>query len=148
MKIKTTRDTLSNCYFDALKIRNKVFVKEQHIAYSLEMSSALQEAKSIHFVLYDEKEKACATCRLLTEEDLKIVTLQRMAVLVEERGKKYASQLLSSVIQFSKEQNIQKILLHSQLKAINFYKKFNFQEEGEIFEEAEISHLSMTLNLN
>ncbi|MFK5292669.1 GNAT family N-acetyltransferase, partial [Lactococcus lactis] len=29
MEIRVTRDTMSDIYFDALRIRNQVFVKEQ-----------------------------------------------------------------------------------------------------------------------
>ena len=31
MEIRVTRDTMSDIYFDALRIRNQVFVKEQGV---------------------------------------------------------------------------------------------------------------------
>ena len=144
MIIKNTRDTMSQVYFDALKIRNTVFVKEQGVPYSLEMASPKDEAMSVHFVFYNDEGKACATVRLLMDEVHENVTLQRMAVLKEERGKGYAAQLLNELLDFSKKHQFHKITLHAQLTARGLYAKFGFTEEGEIFEEAGIKHITMT----
>lgn len=54
MEIRVTRDMMSDIYFDALRIRNQVFVKEQGVPYELEVGNALEEASAVHFVLYDE----------------------------------------------------------------------------------------------
>ena len=56
--IKRTKDTMSQIYLDALFIRHEVFVKEQQVPIALEIDE--QEAKAIHFVLY-ENEEALAT---------------------------------------------------------------------------------------
>ncbi|MDR0298585.1 MAG: GNAT family N-acetyltransferase [Streptococcaceae bacterium] len=143
MKIKNTRDTMSETYLDALKIRNEVFVKEQGISYSLEVESPLDEAMSIHFVLYNDANKACGTCRLLPKENSTSAILQRMAVLSEERGKSYASLLLDEAIQFASSHHIPEITLHAQISAKGFYDKTGFEPSGEIFEEAGIQHITM-----
>ena len=143
MKIKNTRDTMSDTYYDALKIRHQVFIVEQGISYTLEMGSSVDEAKSIHFVLYDDREKACATCRLLSQESSSLASLQRMAVLKEERGKGYAKLLVKAAIDFAKDHEITEILLHAQISAQGLYEKLDFSPEGEIFEEAGIQHITM-----
>ena len=68
MIIKHTRDTLSETYLDAVAIRNTVFVKGQGVPHSIEIDA--NEAYCIHFVLYDDKDKAAATVRLLPNKDL------------------------------------------------------------------------------
>jgi len=64
-------------------------------------------------------------------------------MLKEYRGKKMGSKLLNEilkdVIPFG-----EKIYLHSQVIAINYYKRAGFVAEGEHFWEAEIEHVMMT----
>lgn len=49
MKIKQTRNTLSDTYLDAVRIRQLVFVKGQGVPMSLEIDE--NEAYCLHFVL-------------------------------------------------------------------------------------------------
>ena len=41
MEIRVTRDTMSDIYFDALRIRNQVFVKDHGVPYALDVGNAL-----------------------------------------------------------------------------------------------------------
>lgn len=140
MEIKQTRDTLSTTYFDALSIRNAVFVKEQGVPYALEMESPKDEAQAVHFVLYNGG-KALATVRLLGN------VVQRMAVLAEARGKGYANVLLEEVFRFARQSGLNELLLHAQLSAQGLYARHGFKPEGEIFEEAGIQHITMKKSL-
>lgn len=145
MEIKITRDTLSDIYFDALRIRNTVFVKEQGVAYELEVGDALEEASSVHFVLYDG-EIALGTVRILADLEQKTGLLQRMAILKEYRGKGYAPLLINRLLDFAQEMELQSLSLHAQLSVRAMYIKFGFAEVGEIFEEAGIEHITMIKN--
>ncbi|MCI3859933.1 GNAT family N-acetyltransferase [Lactococcus garvieae] len=145
MQIKQTRDTMSEIYCDALRIRNTVFVKEQGVPFDLEVGSPIDEAHSVHFVGYEEG-KALATVRLLVDsEDKKHAVVQRMAVLKEERGKGYANVLLQSLLDFCNQSGITLLTLHAQLSAKGLYEKFGFQAQGETFTEAGIEHVTMSL---
>ena len=64
MKINYTRDTLSSTYLDAVKIRNIVFVQGQGVPLTIEVDK--NEAHCIHFVLYDDKNKACCNLSSFT----------------------------------------------------------------------------------
>ena len=143
MIIKHTRDTLSETYLDAVAIRNTVFVKGQGVPHSIEIDA--NEAYCIHFVLYDDKDKAAATVRLLPNKDLTQVTLQRMAVLVDYQG--LGSILLKEAEDFAQEQGFQTISLHAQLGALKFYLNNGYQEVGKIFEEAGIQHITVEKSL-
>ncbi|MEY8514873.1 GNAT family N-acetyltransferase [Lactococcus taiwanensis] len=142
MEIRVTRDTMSDIYFDALRIRNQVFVKEQGVPYELEVGNALEEASAVHFVLYDGS-VAQGTVRLLPHLDEHSALIQRMAILKEGRNKGYGTLLLERLLEFSKASHIDKLELHAQVSAKAFYHKYLFTEVGAIFEEAGIAHIQM-----
>ena len=141
MEIRQTRDTLSQVYKDAVRIRNEVFVKEQGVPFSLEMGSPIDEAASVHFVGYVDSVPV-ATVRLLVSNEP--VILQRMAVVSSERGRGYGKEMLSAVISFAVSHDLTEILLHAQLTAQTFYENYGFQPSGTVFEEAGIAHITMT----
>ncbi|MGT2958534.1 GNAT family acetyltransferase [Streptococcus bovimastitidis] len=141
MIIKQTRNTLSKTYLDAVKIRQTVFVNEQRVPASIEIDK--DEAHCLHFTVYHDEGKPCATCRLLPSKDHVTVTLQRMAVLYDFRGDQIGQTLLTYVMDYAQIQGFEKIILHSQLSARNFYEKLGFHEVGDIFEEAGIKHITM-----
>ena len=115
MKIKQTRNTLSDTYLDAVRIRQVVFVKGQGVPMSLEIDE--NEAYCLHFVLYDEQGQAAATCRILPNKDHSEATLQRMAVLPSYQGQNLGKLLLEDVIQFCQKQGFKRMVLHAQLTA-------------------------------
>ncbi|AQT56786.1 hypothetical protein NUITMVRE32_14120 [Enterococcus faecium] len=82
MKVVQTKDTMSNIYLDAVRIRHQVFVVEQGVPLSREIDK--DEAHCIHFVLYSDKKEPQGTVRLLPLENGKM-KLQRMAILSEYR---------------------------------------------------------------
>ncbi|NLQ49001.1 GNAT family N-acetyltransferase [Streptococcus mutans] len=142
MKINYTRDTLSSTYLDAVKIRNIVFVQGQGVPLTIEVDK--NEAHCIHFVLYDDKNRAVATCRLLPTQDGITATLQRMAVLPGNRGKNYGKLILDAATDFAKNQGYRQMTLHAQLSAKGFYQRMQFKSLGQEFEEAGIKHITMT----
>ncbi|WEV45374.1 GNAT family N-acetyltransferase [Streptococcaceae bacterium ESL0687] len=144
MEIRQTRDTLSETYLDALRIRNKVFVEEQGVPYSMEVDE--EEPLCIHFVLYNDDQEAVATARLLPKNEKEFV-LQRMAVLKEFRGQGFAKTLVEDLLAFSKAEKFKKINLHAQLTAKGFYQTFGFEEFGQIFDEAGIDHINMAMEI-
>lgn len=145
MKIKHTRDTLSQTYLDAMTIRNTVFVKGQGVPRSIEVDQ--NEAYCVHFVLYDDKEEAAGTVRLLPNADMTKVTLQRMAVLDKYQGQVLGSILLKAAEQFAQEQGFEAITLHAQLTALPFYLKHDYKEVGLPFIEADIQHITVEKKL-
>ena len=145
MKIKQTRNTLSDTYLDAVRIRQLVFVKGQGVPMSLEIDE--NEPYCLHFVLYDENGQAAATCRILPNKDHSEATLQRMAVLPAYQGQNLGKLLLEDVIQFCQKQGFKRMVLHAQLTAKGFYDKLGFTCFGDEFEEAAIMHISMEKSL-
>ena len=144
MKILITKDTMSDIYLDAVRIRQKVFVQEQGVPANLEIDE--NEAYSVHFVLYTEEEKPAATVRLLPLDD-QTFKLQRMAVLKEYRGKKLGAEIIAEAETFAKQQGFKTIELGAQLTAEAFYQKLGYVAYGEIFQDAGIDHVHMKKEL-
>ncbi|VTS14390.1 GNAT family acetyltransferase [Streptococcus pseudoporcinus] len=141
MIIKQTRNTLSKTYIDAVKIRQTVFVDEQKVPASLEIDK--NEAHCLHFTVYHDDGRPCATCRILPSKNDNSVTLQRMAVLCDFRGDQVGQTLMTYVIDYVHIQGFEKIVLHAQLSAQTFYEKLGFSPVGTVFEEAGIKHITM-----
>lgn len=139
-----TKDTMSDLYLDALKIRNQVFVKEQGVPLDREIDN--YEAYTIHFVLYQDTETPMATVRLLPLEDGKI-KVQRMAVLKEFRKKGLGKVIMEAAETFANEHDYQQLVLGAQLTARDFYQRLGYQAEGDIFLDAGIEHVTMTKTL-
>lgn len=144
MKIVHTRDTMSDIYLDAVKIRRQVFMLEQGVPGEIEIDK--YEAACIHFVLYGDENEAIATCRLLPLED-GLIKLQRMAVQKEYRGKDHGRLIVESAEKFSKEQGYRAMTLGAQITALGFYERMGYVKEGEMFLEATIEHYQMNKTL-
>ena len=143
MKIKHTRDTLSDVYVQSLKIRNTVFVKEQQVPLSLEIDK--DEAYAVHFVLLldDQEETPVSTLRILPSANGEQALIQRVATLKHYRGQGYAHELMLHVLDFLQSQQFKLVKLHAQLQAIPFYEKLGFEPFGDTFLDAGIQHVAM-----
>jgi predicted GNAT family N-acyltransferase len=126
-----------NVLFDqARAIRNEVFIKEQKVDREIEFE---HEEESVHFLGFYEDD-AIATARYReTDEGIK---LERFATLEEFRNKNVGAAMLSRVLEDVLPLK-KKVYLNSQLKAVPFYKRHGFEEEGEHFFEADIEHVKM-----
>ncbi|GHV35859.1 GNAT family acetyltransferase [Bacteroidia bacterium] len=140
MKILSTTDTKNQIYLDAVEIRYKVFVEEQQVSPEIELDE--NEALCVHFVLYNEENRAVATARILPNKN-GIATLQRMAVLKEYRKNGYGRDVIVAVEEFARKQQFYEIILHAQLTAKDFYEKMGYLPFGAEFDEAGIKHVSM-----
>lgn len=143
MIIVQTKDTMSQIYLDALKIRYQVFVKEQGVQLEREIDK--DEAYAVHFVLYEDNE-ALATVRLLPVDET-TMKLQRMAVKKEARHRGLGNIIIAEAEKFAKQQGFTTIKLGAQLTAQEFYEKMGYQAYGEIFLDAGIQHIAMKKEL-
>lgn len=140
MKILITKDTMSDIYLDAVRIRQKVFVQEQGVPANLEIDG--NEAYSVHFVLYTDDKKPAATVRLLPLDN-HTFKLQRLAVLKEYRGNKLGAEIVAEAEAFAQQQGFKTIELGAQLSAEKFYQKLGYVAYGELFQDAGIEHVHM-----
>jgi len=121
-------------------VRRQVFVVEQKIPESEEWDDA--DKNSSHVLAFSEKRDAVGTGRI--EPTGKIA---RLAVLAEYRGQGVGTAILTRLIEEARQNGFSQVFLHAQTHALNFYKKFGFVSDEEIFSEGGIPHVLARLDI-
>ena len=121
---------------DALHLRKKVFVEEQGFCDEFDDI----DGRAIHFVLY-ENDMPIATCRIFVGDTKGSYILGRLCVLKEYRGRGIGSRILSAAEDKVKLLGGDKLSLHAQYQAREFYKKLGYSEYGEIEYEQHCPHI-------
>ncbi|MGR0305342.1 GNAT family N-acetyltransferase [Acinetobacter beijerinckii] len=125
---------------DAKFIREQVFIIEQNISEQDEWDD--QDLIAQHFVVYDH-DQPIATARLLQNN-----SVGRVAVLKPYRGQGIGHLIMLEIITYARQQSRQVLQLSSQVHAISFYEKLGFKVQGNQYDECEIPHIEMIINLN
>lgn len=124
------------------EIRKQVFVIEQGVPLALELDEF--DAQAMHFVaLSGPDDRAVATARLLENGHI-----GRMAVLQPFRKQSIGQKLLETIIDEATNLGHATLFLNAQTTAVGFYEKAGFQAEGEVFMDAGIEHVRMSLKLD
>ncbi len=118
-------------------IRRTVFIEEQHVDPAIEYE--YEDEGHYYLLFYEDMPIATARWR----ETDKGIKLERFALLKEFRNRGLGSQLLKAVLKDVVPLGRQ-IYLHSQVAAVNYYKRAGFRKEGAHFFEADIEHVFMT----
>ena len=121
-------------------LRKSVFIKEQLVPEELEWDDWDNKAKHI-IIIFNSTPIGCA--RLIFID--KIIRLERMAIIKSKRYQGFGSRLLFEIIRIARNKKIKKINISAQLQAMFFYQKIGFIAEGEIYNDAGIKHIKMTL---
>lgn len=122
-----------------LAVRQQVFVREQGIAPSLEFDG--RDPDCIH-VLAQHGDQAVGTARMLPDAHI-----GRVAVLAPWRGQGVGRLLMAALIEEARLRGESAVHLASQESAIDFYRHLGFVAHGDMYLEADIPHLDMTLTL-
>ncbi len=136
--------------FQALAIREIVFIEEQSVPESLERDA--EDASAFH-VLAMKGGHAIGTGRLVELSSApggevgKWGRVGRMAVLQSDRKFGVGSQLLTALEGEAKRRSINGIMLHAQVAAMEFYRRHGYEPHGGVFDEAGMPHLEMKKRL-
>ena len=124
----------------ALKIRDLVFCKEQKVSKEIEFDG-LDQFSNHYLAKINELPIGTARVR---EQKKGIFKIERMAVLKRYRKKGVGKAIIKKILKHYLNLNdINKLILNSQIEAKDFYKKFGFVEVGKEFVEANIRHQKM-----
>ena len=134
-KISTNKE-----WDQALRIRVRVFVREQGVPAEIELDD--DDNLALHLLAFLEG-RAVGTARIVMHGGQ--AKIGRMAVLKSHRRKKVGKKLLACAISTAKKQRAGKIYLHAQVAVIKFYESAGFRCAGPIFDEAGIAHRKMVL---
>ncbi|BAY07853.1 GNAT family N-acetyltransferase [Calothrix sp. NIES-2098] len=126
--------------FAAIKaIRIAVFQEEQGVEPALEFDG--KDEISQHLIAYLNQEAVgTARIRYLDNQTAKV---ERLAVLSRARGNGIGQQLMEKALKIIASKNIPEVVIHAQEYVKALYEKMGFVQEGEIFIEADISHVKM-----
>lgn len=121
-------------------IREKVFMQEQGVPAELEWDG-LDDV--CHHALALSANGDAIGCGRITVDG----HIGRVAVLPEWRRKHIGSAILETLVDYARSQHYEHIELNAQVQAMQLYKNFGFEAEGDEFMDANIPHRRMTLNL-
>lgn len=116
-------------------VRSAVFHLEQGVPLELDFDGT--DATCVHALGF-VGDKVVATGRI--GEDGHI---GRIAVLKRWRHHGIGSRVVGLLVTIAAEAGFDRVYLHSQLSAVDFYEKLGFREVGETFVEAGIDHVRM-----
>ena len=122
-----------------LAVRTAVFVAEQGFPQDLEVDE--EDAGAQHFIA-EVDGRAIGTARLTRHAQI-----GRMAVLQPYRNSGVGSQLMTAIIKHAGDTGVERLYLHAQCHAIDFYTRFGFMVSGAIFMEEHMPHQTMELIL-
>ena len=120
-----------------MEVRRAVFIVEQGVPEEEELDD--QDETSQHFLATDANGQPIGTARLVPTGQI-----GRMAVVPAWRRRDVGAALLDRAVAAAKEAGLE-AFLHAQVYAVGFYERKGFAASGDVFLEADIEHLKMTL---
>jgi len=127
----------------AFAIRKSVFVDEQNVELRLEFDGLDRDAKHLVATLDD---KPVGTLRL-RQIDNQTGKIERVAVLLEARGRAIGKALLKAALSQLKADGATSANLHAQTHALEFYAGLGFVAYGDVFDEDGLPHRAMLRDL-
>jgi len=130
--------------FQALAIREVVFIEEQHVPETVERDA--EDARAFHLLAFAEGH-AIGTGRLVIlpsppkGENGTWGQIGRMAVLQSHRKTGVGALLLAELEDEARRRGLTGVRVHSQLYALGFYERHGYRPVGAVFDEAGIDHV-------
>ena len=128
----------------ASALRQEIFVEEQEIPQELEWDE--HDATAVHALVTNKLGQPVATGRLLQPYP-KVSQIGRMAVSKPLRGGNLGRMVMDALTDVARQRGDLQIILHAQCSAEPFYRRLGFKAHGEVFQDAGIDHIEMTLQL-
>ncbi len=130
--------------FQALAIREVVFIEEQHVPETIERDA--EDARAHHLLVFAEGH-AIGTGRLVVlptapkGEKGTWGQIGRMAVLQSHRKHGVGTLLLKELEGEARRKGLTGVLVHAQLYSLGFYERHGYRPVGAVFKEAGIDHV-------
>ncbi|MDR3392531.1 MAG: GNAT family N-acetyltransferase [Sulfuriferula sp.] len=126
----------------AFALRHEVFVVEQCVPVALEIDE--YDAIAVHLLARREG-VAVATLRLLP--DAERIKIGRVAVSLNLRCQGIGRRLMQRALDYAAASGFGEAILDAQVSSMPFYRRLGFVEGGDIFDDAGIPHMRMSLRL-
>ena len=119
-------------------VRRAVFVEEQNVPESIDLDGS--DTDYIHVLATDKTGLPVGTARINREG-----RIGRMAVLKDYRRQGIGRKMIQALMDYGRKNSITDFHVSSQVTAVGFYEKMDFEPFGEEFLEAGIKHIKMKL---
>jgi predicted GNAT family N-acyltransferase len=120
------------------QVRRAVFIEEQSVAEALEWEE--MAPNGIWYTAVDARREVVGIVHLAADAHI-----YRMAVLAPWRRQGVGAALLATALAEARRQGHSRVQLSAQTHATAFYARFGFQTEGQVYQDAGIPHISMTM---
>jgi len=119
-------------------VRRAVFIEEQNVPESIELDG--RDPDHFHVLAMDTKGSPVGTARMDGKGKI-----GRMAVLKNYRRQGIGKKMIQALMDYGRKNSITDFHVSSQVAAIGFYRKMEFEPFGNEFIEAGIKHINMKL---
>ncbi len=121
-------------------VRGIVFCSQQQVAYALERDE--HDCGAVHILGEVDGEPAAAGRIRAVDGWAK---LERIAVRRRFRGYGFGHRLTDFMLETARRAGFSCFKMHAQAHLADFYRRHGFRPHGEVFNEAGINHVLMTL---
>ncbi len=141
------REAVAEADWDAVRaVRQRVFVEEQACPPEEEWDAADAPAlrgRTVHHLVAVGADGPVGAARWRPVDG--VVKLERFAVVPEARGRGLARALVARALADARAAGHGRFALHAQTYVAGLYASFGFEPVGDVFDEAGIEHVKMTL---
>ena len=145
-EIKKFNDLTVNEMYEIAKSRFEVFVCEQKIVEEQDFDD---KDKVCHHIMLKENDKVVAYCRIVPKEiGYDYTSIGRVLVLSSYRRKGIAQEMIKVALDFIKNNlNENIVVLSGQLYAKGLYESVGFNVISDVYDEVNIPHVKMKVEL-
>ncbi|MFC1603925.1 GNAT family N-acetyltransferase [Planctomycetota bacterium] len=117
-------------------VRRAVFIEEQNVPESIDFDGS--DPDFVHVLASDKNGRPVGTARINRKG-----RIGRMAVLKDYRRQGIGRKMIQALMDYGRKNSITDFHVSSQVTAVEFYRKMDFEPSGEEFLEAGIKHINM-----
>jgi predicted GNAT family N-acyltransferase len=128
----------SPLWAEVFALRCEVFVVEQGVPREIELDE--HDATATHLAVIQD-DAVVGTLRLLEHDGE--AKIGRVAVRAALRGGGIGRRLMERGAAIAAARGLAEIVLHAQVSVAGFYRQLGYVEEGDVFDEAGIPHITM-----
>ncbi|MFZ3018453.1 MAG: GNAT family N-acetyltransferase [Gallionella sp.] len=121
-------------------VRESVFIREQGVPEELEWDGLDENCR--HALALSLQGEAIGCGRMLANGHI-----GRIAVLPQWREQRLGTAIMETLLAEARAQGLSRVDVDAQTQALPFYRSLGFVEQGEVFMDAGLPHIKMTLEL-